>query len=193
MSDQKKWNERYQSGEFGFREPDPFVIDTHRDYLQPLLPAGSTGLDLAGGAGHHAVWLAQQGWRMTLADFSETALALAKERSAGTELAICCGAAEDLARAWSAEQKQFGFILVSFFLERAVLPLLPALLAPGGLLLYRSYTVENIRVGNPRGSHNPDRLLQSQELLKTYSNLRILHYHETVYKKGVVELVAQRV
>ena len=193
MSDQKKWNERYQSGEFGFREPDPFVMDTHRDYLQPLLPAGSTGLDLAGGAGHHAVWLAQQGWRMTLADFSETALALAKDRSAGTGIEVRCGAAEDLARAWAAEQKQFGFVLVSFFLERAVLPLLPALLAPGGLLLYRSYTVENIRVGNPRGSHNPDRLLQSQELLTTYASMRILHYHETVYKKGVVELVAQRV
>jgi 2-polyprenyl-3-methyl-5-hydroxy-6-metoxy-1,4-benzoquinol methylase len=193
MSDQKTWDERYQKGEFGFREPDPFVKDTHRDYLLPLLPPGSEGLDLAGGAGHHAVWLAQQGWRMTLADFSQAALDLAKERSAGTNITLSCGVAEDLAHQWAASQKQFGFVLVSFFMERAVLPLLQQLLTPGGLLLYRTYTTDNVRLGNPRGSRNPDRLLQPQELLRVYSSMRVLHYHETVAHKGVVEMVAQRV
>jgi len=192
VNEQQKWNERYQNGEFGFREPDPFVMDAHRDYLLPLLPAGAEGLDLAGGAGHHAVWLAQQGWAMTLADFSQAALALAQERSSNLPLAIHCGAAQDVVRSWIQEQRQFGFVLVSFFMERALLPLLPKLLAPNGLLLYRTYTLENLKLGNPRGPHDPNHLLNSQELLTTYSAMRILHYNETVVKKGVVELIAQR-
>lgn len=195
-NEQQKWNERYQSGEFGFREPDPFVMDAHRDYLLPLLPAGAEGLDLAGGAGHHAVWLAQQGWAMTLADFSQAALKLAQERSSdektGAKIAIHCGAAQDVVQSWIQEQRQFGFVLVSFFMERALLPLLPKLLAPNGLLLYRTYTIENLKLDNPRGPRDPNHLLQSQELLTTYSALRILHYNETVVKKGVVELIAQR-
>jgi tellurite methyltransferase len=194
-NEQQTWNERYQSGEFGFREPDPFVMDAHRDYLLPLLQAGAEGLDLAGGAGHHAVWLAQQGWPMTLADFSQTALNLAQERAAANadaKMTLRCGAAGDLAQSWIQEQHQFGFVLVSFFLERALLPLLPNLLAPGGLLLYRTYTLENVKLGNPRGPHDPNHLLHSQELLTTYSALRILHYNETVVKKGDVELIAQR-
>ena len=60
-SDRQSWNQRYLAGEFGFREPDPFVMEAHKNYLQPLLrenlaPDADTGLDLAGGAGHHAIW-----------------------------------------------------------------------------------------------------------------------------------------
>jgi hypothetical protein len=90
----------------------------------------------------------------------------------------CCnplrsGAAQDVVRSWIQEQRQFGFVLVSFFMERALLPLL---LAPNGLLLYRTYTIENLKLDNPRGPRDPNHLLQSQELLTTYSALRILHY-----------------
>src|SRR6185437_9255725 len=79
--DQKSWDERYRSGEFSYRLTDAFVTDAHENYLLPLLSAGSTGLDLAGGAGHHAIWLAQQGWRMTLADWSGVALEIARQQA----------------------------------------------------------------------------------------------------------------
>ena len=53
-SDLQSWNQRYLAGEFGFRETDPFVMEAHKNYLQPLLressaTASNTGLDLAGG------------------------------------------------------------------------------------------------------------------------------------------------
>ena len=195
IPDQQKWNERYATGEFGYREPDAFVIDAHHEFLQPLLPAGGDGLDLAGGAGHHAVWLMQQGWRMMLADFSQTALDIARSHSNGMQLEIRCGAALNVVQALIAEKRQFRFVLVSFFLDRTVLPWLPELLAPEGLLLYRTYTVDNLRFGNQRGPREPERLLRSQELLTIFSSssrMRILHYHETVKEKGVVELIAQR-
>lgn len=199
-SDLQSWNQRYLAGEFGFRETDPFVMKAHENYLQPLLrenpfPGSNNGLDLAGGAGHHAVWLAQQGWSMTLADWSEAALKIAGEKAAASQLTLDLkqGAALDVIAEYSSSSRGFGFVLVSFFLDRAVLPWLPKILVPGGLLLYRTYTEDNERLGNPRGPRDPEHLLRSQELLEVYSDMKILHYNETVAHKGVAELIAQRV
>ncbi len=195
-AEQERWNQRYRDGDFKFREPDAFVIQAHTDFLLPLLAPAAEGLDLAGGAGSHAVWLARQGWQMTLADWSEAALEIARERAAALpgecRLQIEQGEALDLAARFTHEGRSFGFVLVSFFLDRAVLPLLPKLLIPGGLLLYRTYTRDNERLGNPRGPRNPDYLLRSQELLQIFRAMKILHYHETVTTKGVAELIAQR-
>ncbi|MGC1870185.1 MAG: class I SAM-dependent methyltransferase [Acidobacteriaceae bacterium] len=198
-SDLQSWNQRYLAGEFGFRETDPFVIEAHKNYLQPLLrensAAGSnTGLDLAGGAGHHAIWLAQQGWSMTLADWSEPALEIAREKAPASQLTLDIkqGAALDVVSKFASNGHHFGFVLVSFFLDRAILPWLPKILIPGGLLLYRTYTEDNERLGNPRGPRDPQHLLRSQELLENYRGMKILHYNETVALKGVVELIAQK-
>ena len=198
-SDLKSWNERYLAGEFGFRETDPFVTEAHPNYLLPLLRENSasgsnTGLDLAGGAGHHAVWLAQQGWRMTLADWSEPALEIAREKATANRLTLDIqqGSALDSVSNYATNGNRFGFVLVSFFLDREILPWLPKILIPGGLLLYRTYTEDNERLGNPRGPRDPQYLLHSQELLEIYRDMKILHYNETVAQKGVAELIAQQ-
>lgn len=198
-SDLQSWNQRYLAGEFGFRETDPFVMEAQTNYLQPLLRensaiTSSTGLDLAGGAGHHAIWLAQQGWSMTLADWSAPALEIAREKAAANQLTldIQMGSALDVISEYSASGRHFGFVLVSFFLDRAVLPWLPKILVPGGLLLYRTYTEDNERLGNPRGPRDPQHLLRSQELLEIYRGMKILHYNETVAQKGVAELIAHQ-
>lgn len=195
-TDQQSWNQRYLAGEFGYREPDAFVMEAHQNYLRPLLQSGASGLDLAGGAGHHAVWLAEQGWRMTLADWSPAALAMAREHAAALPpdrtLETLQGEALGLVNELHGKGRRFGFVLVSFFLDRAVLPRLPGILAPGGLLLYRTYTVDNERLGNPRGPRDPEYLLRSQELLESFRAMKILHYNETVVAKGVAELIAQK-
>jgi tellurite methyltransferase len=199
-SDQQHWNQRHLAGEFNYREPDAFVMEAHKNYLQPLLrenpaPNAHTGLDLAGGTGHHAIWLAQQGWRMTLADWSEVALEWARDHTEDLPedcaLEILQGAALDVVAEFAQQDRRFGFVLVSFFLDHAVLRWLQKILIPGGLLLYRTYTEDNERLGNPRGPRDPDRLLRSQELLEVYRGMKILHYNETVVEKGVAELIAQ--
>lgn len=192
----RSWEDRYRSGEFGFREPDAFVQMVHAQYLTPLLPAGSTGLDLAGGAGHHALWLAAQGWRMTLADIAPTALTMAQQHAAQqglSDITYVQMSAEALVEACRREGRTFDFLLISFFLDRPLLPLLPQMLAPGGLLLYRTYTEDNLRLGNPRGPRDPDHLLRSQELLEEFRAMKIFHYNETALHKGVVEFIGQRV
>jgi ubiquinone/menaquinone biosynthesis C-methylase UbiE len=47
-----------------------------------LPPAPARVLDLGGGPGRYSIWLAQQGYRVTLADLSPELLALAREKAA---------------------------------------------------------------------------------------------------------------
>ena len=194
-TDQEHWNRRYRSGEFAYRPPDAFVTEAEANYLRPLLPCSSTGLDLAGGAGRHAIWLARQGWRMTLADLSDAALGIARHEMQTlpeeNAVHIVQGSALDCMARFDSEGRRFGFVLVSFFLDRAVLSRLAKILLPGGLLLYRTYTEDNERLGNPRGPRNPEYLLRSQELLYTFRGMKIFHYNEIVARKGIAELIAQ--
>ena len=132
---------------------------------------------------------------MTLADWSEAALKIAREKAAASQVTLEMreGSALEVVSQFSAGGHRFGFVLVSFFLDRAVLPRLPKILVPGGLLLYRTYTEDNERFGNPRGPRDPKYLLRSQELLDIYRDMKILHYNETATQKGVAELIAQQI
>lgn len=66
-----KWQARYASGEAGGpREPDPLIV-----LAADVLPAGHA-IDLACGAGRHALYLASRGWRVTAIDGAPAALAL---------------------------------------------------------------------------------------------------------------------
>ena len=53
-----------------------------------LPPPGARVLDIGGGPGRYAIWLAEQGYRVTLADLSPDLLTVAKEKAAeaGVEL-----------------------------------------------------------------------------------------------------------
>jgi len=60
----ERWDARYRAGA-GAREPDPFLAAAAAWRTEP-----GRALDLAGGAGRHALALARAGWRVTLADGS---------------------------------------------------------------------------------------------------------------------------
>jgi ubiquinone/menaquinone biosynthesis C-methylase UbiE len=61
----------------------------HKSWISRFLPpAPARVLDLGGGPGRYSIWLAEQGYHVTLADFSPDLLALAKEKAteAGVEI-----------------------------------------------------------------------------------------------------------
>ena len=77
MLDADGWDRRYAAKERVFSaEPTPIV----EELVSPLPPG--RGLDLAAGEGRHALWLAQQGWRMTAVDFSGVGLEKVQARAA---------------------------------------------------------------------------------------------------------------
>lgn len=62
---------------------------------------------------------------------------------------------------WSFSAERFQVVVVANFLHRPRLDLLPALLEPGGRLVYETFAVGNAAYGKPA---NPSFLLQPDEL-----------------------------
>ena len=183
------WNREYSRGTHASREPDPFLLSAYRDFVEPLHPQPGRALDLAGGTGHHALWLAEKDWSVTVLDVSEVALAQLKRnaRSGGLQVE---GVLADLSTPAARKQlvkQRYDLIMVFFYLERELFPALMRALKPGGLLMYKTYTLEQLRfAGGPR---HPLHLLKPNELLHAFRGLRVLHYRETVRDKGLAEFV----
>lgn len=56
-----------------------FEFEIAKHYLKKYL-RGKTVLDIGGGPGRYSVWLAKQGYDVTLVDLSESNIALAKQK-----------------------------------------------------------------------------------------------------------------
>ncbi len=191
MRDQQSWEARYRTGDHAEPVPDPFLVQAHEHLVEALLPRRRKALDLAGGAGRNSVYLAQLGFDVTLVDFSSAALQKARR------LAAQQGVALELIQADLAEGPQpwlspssLDLVIVFFYLERSLFPAIHAALKSGGLLVYRTYTVDQLRFpGRPR---HPMHLLQHNELLNAFRDFRVLFYEEIVKDKGVASLIAQK-
>ena len=178
-SDRERWNAKFLAGEGQSLEPDPFVIEV----CAGLAPGRA--LDLAGGAGRHALWLARHGWDATLADVSDEGLAIAGKRAEEARLTLTFrreSAGETLA--WAAGQP-FDLVVVVWCLLREQFPALPSALAPGGMLLYKTRTSDHVRYTEGHSLHTA---LQPGELRTAFPALKTVLYREA---NGVAELVAR--
>jgi len=183
------WDKKYSERSHGSLEPDPFLVNAYDEFLFGTSPG--LALDVAGGVGRHAIWLARRGWRVKLLDISEVGIKQAEENAERTRTAslisteICdLNTRQDLGR------EQYDLVIVFFFLQRELFPALLDAIKPGGILIYKTYTTEQKNF--PGGPSHPMFLLEPNELLRAFSSLRILHYHETLQEKGVAELVARK-
>lgn len=154
-TERERWNAKFLAGEAQRTDPNRLVVEA----CSGLKPGRA--LDLAGGAGRHALWLAERGWRVTLADVADEGLAVARKRAAeaGIPIAQDQGGGEPEAGSiamrreaaeatveWArAEGKRFDLIVVVRVLLRELFPDLPRLLAPGGTLVYMTFTSEHAR------------------------------------------------
>jgi SAM-dependent methyltransferase len=192
MPDERSlWNERYRNGILPLTQPNPFLADAYARFIEPRFPdegLGSkphTALDLAGGAGRHALWLAQRGWQVSLMDISGEGLALARKNAAHLSPPI------DFLQADLREYRvscQYDLVLVFYYLERSIFPELEKSLRPGGVLLYKTYVRDENDPSRP--VRNPAHLLEPGELLQAFPRLRVLHHREYRSKRLVAELVA---
>lgn len=169
-------------------EPDPFLAQAFAKYVQPLFPRGGSALDLAGGAGRHAIWLAKQGWEVTLIDIAETGVEQARQ-NAGPAAPYIQFVVDDLTR-FRASQTQFDLVMAFFYLERRIFPEILQAVRRGGLVVYKTYTVEQLKL--PGGPKDPSHLLEPDELLRLVDALEVLHYREAVAEKATAEVVARR-
>src|SRR5712692_8432386 len=143
MAEAAEWDARFRAGDHSEASPDPFLLSAEQ-FLE-LIPKGGSALDLACGAGRHAVWLAERGCRVTAVDFSAEALAkterLAHERGVSVQCLQLDLESPDIDLGAEACDLICGF----FFLHRPLFPALCCALRPGGLMIYKTYTVDQLR------------------------------------------------
>ena len=79
-------------------------------------------------------------------------------------------------------RERFGAVLVFRYLHRPLIPQLAALLRPGGLLLYETFTIHQRKLGY--GPKNPAFLLRDGELPTLFPELELLGHWEGVEQRG---------
>ena len=182
-----RWDTRYTEGPGSWTEPDDFLKRVYDEFLVNIEPGKA--LDLAGGAGRNSLFLVQRGWQVKLVDISEVGLGLAKEKAAAHNLTLDT-AVVDLNTVTDLGSELYDAIVVFYFLKRELFPAIIRALKPGGFLIYRTYTIDRMKV--PGGPDDPKYLLQPNELMRAFSALRVLHYHETLEGKAAAELIARK-
>ncbi len=165
-AERTKWEERYRNVDWPQRDPAPFVVAA----VAGLAPG--TALDVAGGTGRHSVYLASQGWDVTLVDIAPTAVRLAAERAEAAGCSIrtqCLDLDAQLPRGGP-----WDLVVIHRYLNRGLLAALPHLLIPGGRLVMSQLTVEN----RDPDDAAPLYLLRPGELAQLLTHLEIESYFE---------------
>ena len=186
--ERKKWNQRYVEGTHGTLPPDRLLIDAFDRYIEPLFPDAGCALDIAGGTGRHAIFLAAKGWKVRLTDIAEAGIVNAR-KNAGSLVSQIEFRVEDLTR-FQGSDASYDVITVFFFLRREMFSELVKALNPGGLLIYKGYTHAQAKFGG--GPTNPEYLFGENELLDSFRELQVLHYAELIRDCGLAEFVGRK-
>jgi tellurite methyltransferase len=189
LSDQHRWNQRYAEQK---ESPvaDSFLIEAVERWIAPHFPQGGHALDLAGGRGQNSIYLVKRAWQVTLVDISDIAILDARTTATTAGLSIDCEVADAGSFLAPPNHKVFNLVIVFFFLDRKLWPGIRRVMGSGSMLVYKTYTTENLRYGC--GPTNPNYLLQSGELREEFSDFEVVHSRETKSAPAVAELVAVR-
>lgn len=150
----------------GSELPSPWV----QRWSHLVAPRGVV-LDVACGHGRHARWFYDQNHPVALVDRSQAAI-----ESIAIPQHACEAVVADIENGpWPFAGREFDAVLVINYLWRPLMPTLLASLAPGGVLIYETFTQGNETVGKPSRA---DFLLRSGELLALCQGLRVVAFED---------------
>lgn len=178
------WSGEREYGEGGIDGPCSWLV-----LNADLLPRGGRALDVACGRGRHALLLAAAGIGVRALD--RDAARIASLAAIADRLALPIEAEVVDLEAGTAElgRDAYDLVLVVHYLHRPLIPRLVRALAPGGLLIYETFTKAQAQRGKPS---NPDFLLAPGELSALVAPLQVLRQREGEYEGRMVAGVAAR-
>ncbi|MGI8770013.1 MAG: class I SAM-dependent methyltransferase [Acidobacteriaceae bacterium] len=219
QQDRARWNQIYNERSHTTLEPDDSFVAIYQRFIGPRFARRSPkrALDIAGGVGRNALFLAREGWQVTLNELSDEAAHLAEANAAREGLRLTVSRASALEALSPGDLRtgdlspgdlrtgdlspgalrpgalnqagqpntRYDLLLMLFYLDRALFPLLPAALAPGGMLFIKTRTEDHPRFHS--GSHHPEYFLRPGELDTSFPGLRMLHSREAA---GMAELLS---
>jgi len=164
----KKWDQKYREAD----QQQGAAVEVLRENLH-LLPRQGKGLELACGLGANALLLGVQGLETHAWDLSPVAIDRLKELARERGLNMHCEARDILRQ--PPEPDSFDVIVVSYFLDRMLIPDIKNALRSNGLVFYQTFTRTRVSDAGPQ---NEDFRLADNELLKLFSGMHIILFRE---------------
>ena len=138
-----------------------------------LVVPGGVVLDVACGHGRHARWFYERNHPVALVDRSQAAIDSIAEAIPAQRMQAVVADIEN--GPWPFAGRRFDAVVVTNYLWRPLMPVLLDSLAPGGVLIYETFTQGNETVGKPS---RPDFLLRTGELLALCRDLRVVAFED---------------
>jgi tellurite methyltransferase len=164
------WDERYSCGEHATQQPSQLLVRVARDL------APGRALDLACGAGRHAVFLAERGWQVTAVDSSVVGIQMTTGRARERGVTVDARVADLERGEFCIDPEAYDLIAVFYYLQRDLWPRIRAGVRPGGVVVAAIHLIDE---GTDTQPMNPAFLLQPEELRTEFRAWEITHYHET--------------
>jgi len=182
------WDVKYEQGMPSLTEPDPFFISAYERFVGPSFPKSGVALDLAGGLGRHALWLASRSWQVSVVDLSD--VAIGKLNQAALELNVKLDLLVGDASEYKFEPARFDLIVLFYHLDRSLFPKIVSALKPDGLLICKMRMRWDSDASLAASGTGP---LGRDELPSLVPELHVLHHQErSVRDRGVVEFVGRK-
>src|SRR3954454_7676857 len=166
--------------------PSPFIVEWVERFARER-GGRLRALDVAMGTGRHALMMARAGLVTFGVDAKLSAVQAAVETARRERLRINAWCADvtqhPLRRGW------FDVVVVTRYLQRDLFPQLRSAVAPGGLILYATFTTHQRALGRPPTS--PDHLLEPGELRVAFEAVDVLGYEEVLAPDAVARLAAR--
>jgi SAM-dependent methyltransferase len=174
VDDRERWERRYQDRADGSheREPSPFLVRS-----LSLLPPPGRCLDLGGGQGRNALFLAQRGWDVTVIDVALAGVAQARSlaRTRGVPLA---GAVVDLETGGLLlREGGLDLVLTINYHDATHVAEAARWLKVGGALVVEGFAGEQLG-RTSGGPQNPEFLWRPNQLLALATPLRVVWYED---------------
>jgi SAM-dependent methyltransferase len=168
LKDKEKWNAKYESNSgLDGRGPSQWLAD-HAD----LLDGQGKALDIAMGEGRNTLFAASLGYDAWGVDVSEVGISRAESLARENNLTIHTQIA-DLDH-YNIEENTYDLILCFYFLNRRLFEGIRNGLKPGGILIFKTFTVDYLKYSN----FKREWVLEKNELPEAFSELKILDYQE---------------
>ncbi len=178
------WNQIYEDKSVAQTTPARVLLDNQR-----LLPSSGKALDYASGLSGNGVFLAQRGFDVKAWDLSDIAVSKVNAYAHKQQLSLHAEKM-DLENNLQQLHGEFDVIVVSFFLHRESLSVLYKLLKPQGVLFYQTFVGEQL---NGVGPSQSKFRLHRGELLKVFSNMKLLSYREDRFSSEKNDVISDQV
>jgi SAM-dependent methyltransferase len=154
-----------------------------------LLPREGRALDVASGRGRHAIWLAEHGLTTLALDRDADAIRELNDAARERRLPLRAEVRDLESGEHPFRGAAYDVIVVVHYLHRPLFPALIEAVAPGGLLVYETFTRAQAARGKPT---NPDFLLEPGELVDLVRPLEWRHCVLVGSSPGAQPLPAQQ-